>query len=172
MVYKEMVVPWFPLGQPAGLLLDLELLFHLIVESRNGSCLIASEDVLPGNRSITAPKNILVNAGEAIAEGHGPPLAVLNNLELHATSNRLSHAIGASKRLHLESLLSSLPVLEAGFEGMSRGGRGLGVEGGCADTVAESIVDARGGGGGGCVRNVSVGLGVGVAGDDTHCLRL
>lgn len=33
-------------------------------------------------------------------------------------------------------------------------------------------MDAWGRGGGGCVRDVSVRLGVGVAGDDAHCLRL
>jgi hypothetical protein len=155
----------------AAYLLNLELLLHLIVESGHGSCLVTLVNVLPSNGSIAAPKNILVDAGQTVAEGHGPPLAVLDDLELHTTSNRLSHAVGSSKGLHLERLLSGLPVLQSSFERVGRGGCGLGVEGGCADTVAESIVDARGGGSGGCVRDVSVCLGVGVAGDDAHCLR-
>lgn len=124
-------------------LLNLELLLHLIVETGNTPSLIASVDILPGNHILTALEDLLVEAGEATSEGHGPPLAIADDLELHAAANRLGDTKGASQGLHAQGLLSSLPVLEAGLEGMGRNGCvGLGVVGVDADAVAEGVVNA------------------------------
>lgn len=143
------------------------------METSNRPCVIASVDVLPCDHIILPSENILVNAGQATTESHGPPLTVLDDLELHATTDGLGDSKSATKSLHANSLLRSLPVLETGLERVGRDGDGgLGVVGGGADAVTESVVDARGGGGGGCMRYVGEGGWVGVGGDYAHGLRL
>lgn len=113
-----------------------------------------------------------MDTGEATAESQGPPLAILNNLELHSSADRLCDTKGSAKRLHTNRLLGSLPVLEAGLERVGgNGDGGFGVVGRGSNAVTESIVDARGGGGRGCVGDVREGGSVGVGGDDAHGLR-
>lgn len=125
------------------------------MESCNAPQLISSEDILPSNGIILSPQDLLVNAGQASAEGHGPPLAVPYDLELHAATDGLGHAKGALEGLHAHGFLGGLPVLEAGLEGVrGRGHVVLGVEGGDADAVTQGVVDAGRGGRGrgvGCV---------------------
>lgn len=85
-----------------------------------------------------------MHAGETGAKYHGPPLAVADNLELHAAADGLAHAKCALERLHADGLLRGLPVLEAGLEGVRRRHLGRGrVVGRGSHAVAQGIVDSR-----------------------------
>lgn len=141
------------------------------MHARHRPHLLIREDVLPGDHILAAPQDVLVDAGQAGAEGEGPPLAVADHLELHAAADGLGDSVGASEGLHAQGLLGGLPVLEAGLEGVGGGGLvGGGVVGGLGDAVAEGVVDAGGGGGGGCAVGVGEGAGLGVGGDDAERL--
>lgn len=110
-----------------------------------------------------------MDAGKAAAESHGPPLALADNLELHAPADGLGDAKGALEGLHADGLLGGLPVLEAGLERVRRDGLvGGGVKGRDADAVAEGVVDAGRGGGRGGVGGVGEGCGCLGGGDDSH----
>lgn len=149
--------------------MNLEFLLHLVMESRQGPRLVACKHILPSDGVFPALQDILVNTGKSCAEGHGPPLAVADNLELHAAADGLGDAKGALERLHADGLLGGLPALEAGLERVGGGGLvGGSVEGGDADAVAEGVVDARGGGGGGGVVCVVEGGGGAGGRDDSH----
>lgn len=142
------------------------------MEASHGSRVIPSIDILPRNSIVATPQDIFVNTGQTATEGIGPPLTVADHLELHAAANRLSNTKGAFEGLHAEGLLGGLPSLEAGLERVGRDRLvGGGVEGGDADAVSESVVDARGRGGGGGVRGVSEGSGVGARGNNAHRLE-
>lgn len=98
--------------------MNLELLFHLVMESRQGPRLVACEYIVPGDGVLAALEDILMDAGQPGAESHGPPLAVANNLELHAAADGLGDAKRALERLHADGFLGGLPALEAGLEGV------------------------------------------------------
>lgn len=156
--------------------LDLALLLHFLVEASDASRLVTGVDILPGDGVLAAAQNVLVDAGQPGAEDHGAPLAVADNLELHAAADGLAHAKGALERLHADGLLRGLPVLEAGLEGVGRrGARRLRVVGGRADAVAQRVVEAgrRGRRGRGLLRGAAgVGVAAGslAAGDEAHRL--
>ena len=142
------------------------------METSHGPRLIAGEHILPRDGGVPSPQDILVDAGQAVAEGQGPPLAVADYLELHAPADGLGDAERAAEGLHLEVLLRGLPVLEAGLERVRRGGLAVGgVVGALAHAVAECVVDARRGGRGGGLCGVGEGLGVGGGGDDAQRLE-
>lgn len=150
---------------------NLKLLLHLLVEASHSPRLAAGKDVVPGDGVLAALEDVLVDAGQPAAEGHGPPLAVADNLELHAAADGLGDAKGAAEGLHADGLLGGLPGLEAGLERVRGDGLvGGGVEGGEADAVAEGVVDARGGGRGGGVVCVGEGRWAVGGGDDSEGL--
>lgn len=141
------------------------------MNTRNAPHLVTGEDVLPADHVLPPLEDVLVDAGQAAAQCEGPPLAVADDLELHAAADGLGDAVGAAQGLHAEGLLGGLPALEAGLEGVRRGGLvGGGVEGGLGDAVAEGVVDARGGGRRGGAVRVAEGGGLAVLWYDSEGL--
>jgi hypothetical protein len=87
------------------------------MEVRHLPQLIASEHILPANLGVPSLQNIPVNT-TASTERRWPPLARLSNLELHASTHRLSDAELPPQHLHLQPVLGVAPLDKAGLERM------------------------------------------------------
>jgi hypothetical protein len=106
--------------------------------------------VLPVQLTIPTLQNLPVHARARLAQNRRPPLAVLDSRQLHAATHGLGDAELAAEQAHFDGVLLLLPGAQARFERVC--GRCAGCAGGFGswcrevEVVAESVVDAWGGG--------------------------
>ena len=80
---------------------------------------LTAKNILPINTRIPPRQNILTQPSSTPQHGR-PPLAVLNDLELHTSSDGLRDAVDAAQRFEFEVILRGAPLCQAGFERVGR----------------------------------------------------